>query len=71
MKPRPLVSLFVGALLLALSAVAGACGGDGELTLEEYFQRIDVLGDDLEDDSDRLGEEFGRRPKGRKPRKML
>ena len=58
MKPRLFVSLFVGALLLVLSTVAGACGGDGELTLEEYFQRMDVLGNDLEDESNRLGEEF-------------
>ena len=58
MEPRLFVSLFVGALLLALSAVAGACGGDGGLTLEEYFQRIDVLGNDLDDEIDRLGEEF-------------
>ncbi len=59
MKPRLFVSLFVGALLLVLSTVAGACGGDGELTLEEYFQRIDVLGNDFEDDTNRLSDEFG------------
>ena len=58
MKPRLSVSLFVGALLLALSAMAGACGGDGQITLEEYFQRIDVLGDNFEDDTNRLADEF-------------
>ena len=61
MKPRIFATLFVGALLLALSAVAGACGGSGgggELTLEEYFQRIDVLGNDFEDDINRLTDEF-------------
>ncbi len=58
MKPRLFVSLFVGALLLALSAVAGACGGDGGLTLEEYFQRIDAIGADAEDEVDRLTEEY-------------
>jgi hypothetical protein len=35
--------MLVAALLLALSTVAGACGGDGELTLEEYFQQVDVV----------------------------
>lgn len=56
MKPRLLVSLFVAALL-ALGTIGVACGGD-ELTLEEYFQQIDVLGNDAEDEIDRLVEEF-------------
>jgi DNA repair exonuclease SbcCD ATPase subunit len=59
MKPRLIVPLLVAALLLVLGTIASACGGDGDgLTLEEYFQRIDVLGSDLEDEIDRLGEEF-------------
>jgi hypothetical protein len=58
MKPRLFVLLFIAALLLALGSIAAGCGGDDELTLEEYFQRLDTLGDDLDDELDRLGEEF-------------
>ncbi len=57
MKRRLIVPLFIAAMLLTFGTIAAACGDDG-LTLEEYFQRIDVLGNDLEDESDRLGEEF-------------
>jgi len=53
MKSRLLVIPF------AVMLLAGACGGGEEdLTLEEYFQRIDVLGDDTDDEIDRLNEEF-------------
>ena len=31
------------ASLLAVGAIAVGCGGNGELTLEEYFQRVDVV----------------------------
>jgi len=43
MKPHLFVLLVIAALLLALGSIAAACGGDDELTLEEYFQRIDAL----------------------------
>lgn len=66
MKPRLFVSLFVGVLLLALSMVAGACGGGsggsgggGELTLEEYFQRLEVVASDYDQRGDALFESFG------------
>ena len=37
----------IGALLVALGAIAAACGG-GELSLEEYFQRVDQAGDEFD-----------------------
>ncbi len=61
MKLRLSALILIAAALLALVAACGGGGGGGggdELTLEEYFQRMDVLGDDLEDEIDRLGEEF-------------
>ncbi|MEE8346479.1 MAG: hypothetical protein V3S20_03925, partial [Dehalococcoidia bacterium] len=61
-KPRLFVSLFVGALLFALSTVAGACGGGdggGELTLEQYFQRLEAVASDYEQRGDALFENFG------------
>ena len=40
---------YSAAILLAVGAVAGACGGGGEaLTLEEYFQRLDQIGDEAD-----------------------
>jgi regulator of protease activity HflC (stomatin/prohibitin superfamily) len=53
-----LFAVFIAALLLALGSMAGACGDDDELTLEEYFQQMDTLAADFEDEIDRLGEEF-------------
>ena len=58
MKPRLFVFLVIAALLLALGSIVAACGGNGGLTLEEYFQRLDTLGGDFDDEIDRLGEEF-------------
>ncbi len=61
-KPRILVSLVVGAMLLALSTVAGACGGGGgggKLTLEEYFQRLEAVSTGYEQRGDALFESFG------------
>ena len=48
MKPRLIVPLFIVALLLAVGATAVGCGGNGELTLEEYFQQVDTLDQDAE-----------------------
>ncbi len=36
-------ALFAAGALLALATVAAGCGGDDELTLEEYFQQVDVV----------------------------
>jgi len=58
MKPRLFVFLVIVALLLALGSIVAACGGNGGLTLEEYFQRIDALDEGIEDEATRLGEEF-------------
>ena len=44
MKSREFAVLFVGALLLIVSTLAAACGGGDGLTLEEYFQRLEELG---------------------------
>lgn len=52
------VFLFVTALALLVAALATACGDEQELTLEEYFQRIDALGDDLDDELDMMNDEF-------------
>lgn len=50
----------IAALTLALGAIAiaAACGGGGEaLTLEDYFQRLDVLVDSVAESSQSLGED--------------
>ena len=59
-KPRLSVPLFIAALVFVLSAVAAACGGGGGggLTLEEYFQRLEVLIADYDQRGDALGESF-------------
>lgn len=58
MKPHLFLILFSAALLLALGTIAAACGDGNELTLEQYFQRIDALGNDLDEELNRLNEEF-------------
>ena len=49
MKPRLFVLLFIAVLLLALGTIAAACGDDDELTLEEYFQRVEGLSDEADE----------------------
>ncbi len=44
MARRTAAPLIILALLLALGTTAAACGGD-DLTLEEYFQRMETLDD--------------------------
>lgn len=48
----------LGVVLLAFGAVMGACDGDGdaELTLEEYFQRIEELNDDYDARAEAAGD---------------
>lgn len=50
-------SLIVAGLLLALGTMAAACGGDDELTLEEFFQQVEVIDDDFQQRFDRLSDE--------------
>lgn len=47
-------------MLLALGLIAAACGGGGggELTLEEYFQRLDSSFEDADQRSGALQDEF-------------
>lgn len=56
MKPR-LSGLLIAALPLALVVSASCGGGDGGLTLEEYLQQFDALGEDFLSDVDRLVED--------------
>ncbi len=58
MRRRLFVPMLIAALLLALGTIAAACGDGDELTLEQYFQRIDALGNDLDDELNRLSAEF-------------
>jgi len=59
MKARFLALALFGSLMLAFGAIAAGCddtgdgGGDG-LTLEEYFQRVDELDNELTEQSDAL-----------------
>lgn len=60
MATRVAVTLLAG-LLVLFGAVAAACdgdGGDGELTLEEFFQRVQELDDQFEAGSDALDAQF-------------
>ena len=40
--------------LAAIVAIAVACGGGGELSLEEYFQRVDAIFEEVEERQDEL-----------------
>ncbi len=48
MKRRLFAPLFIAAALVALGVTAAACGGDGKLTLEEYFQRFEAIDADVD-----------------------
>ena len=55
MNARSAPSALIVVLLLAFGAVAAACGGGGEpLTLEEYFQRLEELSNELDQGADAL-----------------
>ncbi len=60
MKRRVLGFLLVTALLAAVASFATACGGGGgdELTLDEYFQQLQAIGDDLEEQGNALEAEI-------------
>ncbi len=61
MKARFLPLALIAALLLAFGAIAAACGDDGnggELTREEYFERLETHGQDYDDAGNALDEEM-------------
>jgi hypothetical protein len=59
MKRRVLGFLLVTALLFGVGAITAACGGgEDELTLEEYFQKLQTISDDLEEREKALDIEF-------------
>jgi hypothetical protein len=49
MKSRLIVLSLAAALLLALGAIATACGDGDKAALEEYFQQLQALADDAAD----------------------
>ncbi len=54
-----IVSLLIAATGLALGIAAGACGGGGaELTLEEYFQKMQAISAEAVQETDTLDEKF-------------
>lgn len=59
MKRRVLWLLLVTALVLGISSLAAACGGGEEgLSVEEYFQQLQTISDDLEKQGATLDSEF-------------
>ena len=50
--------ILFAALLLTLGAIGAACGGDGALSLEEYFREVEQLRGDVVRQSDRLQDGF-------------
>jgi len=60
MRPRVLGFLLVTALLLGVSTIAAACGGgEDELSLEQYFQQLQTISDDLEERGQVIASELG------------
>ena len=59
MNIRVLRLAFIAVLLLAFGAIAAACDGGGDpLTIQEYFEALETLSDDLNERSDALDEQF-------------
>ena len=52
--------ILFAALLLTLGAIGAACGGDGALSLEEYFREVEQLRGDVVRQSERLQDGFDR-----------
>jgi hypothetical protein len=59
MKSSPSAFFLVVILPLALAAAAVACGGGGPSSLEDYFERLDEIRDDVSERSDTLNRDFG------------
>lgn len=53
-----IVPLLAVATVLALVTVAAACGGDEELTLEEYFQKMQAISAEAVQETNTLDEKF-------------
>ncbi len=58
MKLRLPLLLPVAVSLLVLGALAAACDGDDGLTLEEYFQKVEALDEELDERAEALALEF-------------
>lgn len=60
MKLRLSILLPLTGLLVAVGAIAVACGGDGngELTLEEYFQQFDAINEDMDARINAVADEY-------------
>ena len=59
MNPRLLLAIAAG-VVLAFGGLAAGCDGDGgELTLEEYFQRLDATFQDADERGEALGDPGG------------
>jgi hypothetical protein len=58
MKRRTLGLLFVTALLFAVGAIAVACGGEEQLTMEEYFPQLDALAESTNSQLDALDQKY-------------
>ena len=57
MRARFAPLALIAAVVLAFGVVASACDSDGALSIEEYFQEVDALIDDVAEQSNALGEE--------------
>ncbi len=62
MMSRLILPVLIAALILALIALASACGGDGggqgdALSLAQYYQRVDELVNDVAEQGDELIDE--------------
>ncbi len=69
MARRSLLRSLVPILLLAISAVAAACGGsDRELTLEEYFLRFQELGNTADERTAALADQLDLVPENQEER---
>lgn len=57
-KPRLPVLAFIAAPLVALGTLPAACGGNGGLALQEYFQQIDVIIEGAEEQGQEANRDF-------------
>jgi hypothetical protein len=59
MKFQRMLPLLFAALLLAVGAMAAACGGDEKLSLEEYFLQLQASSDEVNERFETLFEDLG------------